>query len=302
MAADEVDAADRTTDDESHLWLTWLSCSSDQRHELETHGMRVGADSDRTRALRLGGIGPSVHSVGGHMEALVAAAGFVSVLIVLLGVATLVKPFWFIRKRWQAGLMMFAGLMAGGFINAVPLKRPVEISQADWAERVRVCAEANEIRECPLKEADVEKARLKVAEATRKAAADAEIKTAENRAKEAEKLARARERELEATASAMEGGTAKINDTTQQQLWISATERAVKGHMKDPGSVRFRNSRFTAYQGRTPVVCGEVNAKNGFGGRTGYQKFIASGETFGPYLEETTPAGEFAKAWNELCV
>lgn len=56
------------------------------------------------------------------------------------------------------------------------------------------------------------------------------------------------------------------------------------------------------YQGRTPVVCGEVNAKNGFGGHTGYQKYIASGETFGPYLEETTPAGEFAKAWNELCV
>lgn len=236
------------------------------------------------------------------MEALVSAVGFMSVLVVLFGLAMLVKPFWFIRKRWQAGLLMAAGLFVGGFVNAMPVKRPAGIPEAEWAERVRVCAEADELRECPLNNADVEKARLKVAEATRKATAEAEIKTAENRAKEAEKLARARERELEATASAMEGGTAKINDTTQQQLWISATERAVKSHMKDPGSVRFRNSRFNAYQGRTPVVCGEVNAKNGFGGQTGYQKYIASGETFGPYLEETTPAGEFAKAWNELCV
>lgn len=237
------------------------------------------------------------------MEALVSAVGFMSVLIVLLGLAMLVKPFWFIQKRWQAGLLMAAGLFVGGFVNAVPVKRPSGIPEAEWAERVRVCAEADEVRECPLNNADVEKARLKVAEATRKAAAEAEIKTAENRAKEAEKLARARERELEATtASAMEGGAPKINDTTQQRLWISATERAVKGHMKDPGSVRFRNSRFNAYQGRTPVVCGEVNAKNGFGGHAGFQKYIASGETFGPYLEETTPAGEFAKAWNELCL
>lgn len=72
--------------------------------------------------------------------------------------------------------------------------------------------------------------------------------------------------------------------------------------MRDPGSVRFRNNRFKIFQGGTPMVCGEINATNGFGGPTGYQRFIASGETFGPVLEEQMSPTEFARTWNEICV
>jgi hypothetical protein len=50
---------------------------------------------------------------------------------------------------------------------------------------------------------------------------------------------------------------------------------------RDPSSVSFRN----VFLGKRPkptsnskiVVCGEINARNGFGGFTGFQAFIASG-------------------------
>ncbi len=48
------------------------------------------------------------------------------------------------------------------------------------------------------------------------------------------------------------------------------------------------------------MVCGEVNGKNSFGGYSGYEGFIASGETM-VVLETDFAAGEFAKAWNKAC-
>lgn len=97
-------------------------------------------------------------------------------------------------------------------------------------------------------------------------------------------------------------GVEKLEDPTQQQLWIARTQRAVKDKMRDPGSVRFRNTSFHVLRGETPMVCGEVNARNGFGGASGYQRFIASGEAFGPVLEEMMSPSEFAKTWNQICV
>jgi len=232
------------------------------------------------------------------VEFIMKAAEAVGAIGVLVGFALLVKPFWVIKKRWQSALVLVASFFIFGIAAGAPVKRPPSISEADWAERVSICNEANELRECPLNDTDVAAARLEVMEARREAEAKAAIRTAENQAREAEQLARARERELEAASDAAD----KINDPTQQQLWIANTQRAVKAQMKDPGSVRFRNTQFKAYQGRVPVVCGEINAKNGFGGHTGYQRFIASGETFGPFLEEMMPAGEFAKSWSEFCI
>lgn len=44
--------------------------------------------------------------------------------------------------------------------------------------------------------------------------------------------------------------------------------------LKDPESVRFRNLRFIKHKERI-VICGEVNAKNSFGGYVGFQVFVA---------------------------
>lgn len=232
------------------------------------------------------------------MEFLIKAAEAVGAIGLLIGLAWVIKPFWIIKKRWQGLLVIIGSFILFGVATSQPVQRPSSIPVAAWAERVRICREANALRECPLRDVDVAAAKVTIAEARRKADAKAAIKAAEAKADEAEQLARAQKREAEAKAEA----SSKINDPTQQQLWISATQRAVKSQMRDSGSVKFRNTTFHAYQGRVPVVCGEVNAKNGFGGHSGFQRFIASGETFGPFLEEMMSPGEFAKSWNQFCV
>lgn len=50
---------------------------------------------------------------------------------------------------------------------------------------------------------------------------------------------------------------------------------AVTNSMKDPDSVRFRAVRVVRY-GTGAVVCGEVNAKNSYGGYTGFSPFVGA--------------------------
>lgn len=72
----------------------------------------------------------------------------------------------------------------------------------------------------------------------------------------------------------------------------------VRQRMKDPSSADFRSSRVSHKSG-APVVCGEVNANNSFGGKGGYQRFIASGSIIA--LEEEMAAGEMDKTWAAVC-
>jgi len=61
--------------------------------------------------------------------------------------------------------------------------------------------------------------------------------------------------------------------------------------LKDPDSADIRN-----HNGN----CGEVNSKNGFGGYTGYKRFIAC--TAIVAIEgENMDSDEFQKAWNQIC-
>ncbi len=62
--------------------------------------------------------------------------------------------------------------------------------------------------------------------------------------------------------------------------WIEVTTDAVREKLRDPQSARFRSVVFHTYQGNSPIVCGEVSSKNGFGGFSGYRRFIASGKKF----------------------
>lgn len=75
------------------------------------------------------------------------------------------------------------------------------------------------------------------------------------------------------------------------------TQRVVRGfvmkHLKDPDSAEFRNQS---------GLCGEVNAKNGFGGYTGYRRFMAANEDLVVFEggKRLTPA-EFDEAWRRAC-
>ena len=92
-------------------------------------------------------------------------------------------------------------------------------------------------------------------------------------------------------------------DVSKQRLWIVQSHETIRGRMRDPGSAEFRNSRFYSGSG-TAVTCGEVNAKNAFGGYTGYERFIAAG----PLPDLAFVASDFGAGesindvWEQLCV
>ncbi len=52
-------------------------------------------------------------------------------------------------------------------------------------------------------------------------------------------------------------------------------EAAVAAQLRDPESTRFRSVHLVRFHGKSPVICGELNTKNGFGGYTGFMPFAA---------------------------
>ena len=67
----------------------------------------------------------------------------------------------------------------------------------------------------------------------------------------------------------------------------------VTANLKDPDSAKFRNQK---------GVCGEVNAKNSFGGYAGFVRFIAGGKDL--VIMENNPAlapGAFKESWDRFC-
>ncbi len=63
---------------------------------------------------------------------------------------------------------------------------------------------------------------------------------------------------------------------------IAQAKRAVAESLKDPASVQFRDIRVVKY-GFGVLVCGQYNAKNGYGGYVGFGPFVVSeGEMLDP--------------------
>ena len=75
------------------------------------------------------------------MDAVITALTFVAVLIVLFGIAGLVKPFWFMKKRRHGGLIAIGAFVLFSVLNTVPIQRPDRIPEAEWAER---CCQSND--------------------------------------------------------------------------------------------------------------------------------------------------------------
>lgn len=88
----------------------------------------------------------------------------------------------------------------------------------------------------------------------------------------------------------------------QQEKWfgaetIVAAERAVRGELKDPDAAQFRDVRANYTEEFGVVACGRVNAKNEFGGYTGFRRFVSSGKSI--ILEGRD---NIADAWAEACL
>ena len=64
---------------------------------------------------------------------------------------------------------------------------------------------------------------------------------------------------------------------------------AIGSMLRDPDSARFQDVTFRKRHG-LPVTCGEVNARNGFGGYAGFVRFFSLGAPQTTAFENQTPA------------
>lgn len=80
---------------------------------------------------------------------------------------------------------------------------------------------------------------------------------------------------------------------------VTAAQDMVRATLKDPESAQFRNDRIRQFQGKS-VACGEVNANNSFGGKSGFKRYVAASET-AVVTEEGMEPAEFEKVWSEIC-
>lgn len=77
----------------------------------------------------------------------------------------------------------------------------------------------------------------------------------------------------------------------------AVAQRMVRNMLKDPSSAEFSEVH-TGWSSGTPVTCGYVNSRNGFGGMSGKQRFISGTVTA---LEENMAPGEMDKVWGKMC-
>lgn len=97
-------------------------------------------------------------------------------------------------------------------------------------------------------------------------------------------------------ASACSGTPADPEQAENDDLKIKA-ELAIEAKLKDPQSAQFES--FVSRLSGEPVVCGTVNAKNGFGGYAGKQPFIYAGG-HAVMADEIVPES-FSAIWEESC-
>lgn len=88
-----------------------------------------------------------------------------------------------------------------------------------------------------------------------------------------------------------------VDQQERDELWVIHMESKVRERLKDPDSAKFRKSQ-TFHGGGVPVVCGEVNSKNSFGGMGGFQRFVAAGEIIA--LDEQVEGG-IQQVWDQFC-
>lgn len=93
-------------------------------------------------------------------------------LVALVGLVTAVKPMWKVRHRWQGAALALAGILIFGGLASVPATRPADVSSREWARRLDICREVNDVRDCPLSATAVTSAQAKLVSRTPKSETD----------------------------------------------------------------------------------------------------------------------------------
>lgn len=98
-------------------------------------------------------------------------------------------------------------------------------------------------------------------------------------------------------------GTTATDEASQRYadgVSVRAAERQVRGLLRDPDSATFSNSVVRERDGAR-VVCGYVNARNGFGGYTGDTMWIVVEGLKQAVINQPGHELEFARQWNKYC-
>ncbi|MGK9155447.1 hypothetical protein [Acinetobacter radioresistens] len=88
-----------------------------------------------------------------------------------------------------------------------------------------------------------------------------------------------------------EAEKAKAEAEMKEIRYNRMAKEFVKASLKDPASAQFRSQK---------GFCGEVNAKNSFGGYTGFKRFIAADRNM-IVMEDSLAPEEFQKVWDNVC-
>ncbi|MFW2160846.1 hypothetical protein ACG93T_05600 [Acinetobacter beijerinckii] len=109
-----------------------------------------------------------------------------------------------------------------------------------------------------------------------------------------ERIAKQKEQELKEEQIKQDKEKIKENERSEFSRKVDIqtdSHIALMKFLKDPDSAEIRN-----HNGN----CGEVNSKNGFGGYTGYKRFIAS-SVIVAVEGENMDSSEFQKVWDQIC-
>lgn len=80
---------------------------------------------------------------------------------------------------------------------------------------------------------------------------------------------------------------------------IARARILIESSSKDAGSLKFQNEFNSDYGSGNDIVCGQVNGKNGFGGYTGFTRFIVDSKTI---LLDGRDTQKFQAAWKKFCI
>lgn len=86
-----------------------------------------------------------------------------------------------------------------------------------------------------------------------------------------------------------------VNDGVQDYQVIAAGETGIKARLRDPAFAVFSGEHIGLAQGHK-FLCGSVNSRNGFGGMTGADRFVAGGEVS---VVESEAQDEFDSVWGQ---
>lgn len=90
-----------------------------------------------------------------------------------------------------------------------------------------------------------------------------------------------------------------INRTPAQ---FDANARAVVlSELRDASSARFRNVQRYPQEDGAMLYCGEINARNGYGGRSGYGRFIVNAWRQGARGASFEADPDFEFLWGRFC-